>query len=81
MSDDGDQGGAGPDGSTDGDGRGASGRGFDARMLEALICPRSHGPLEWDAARGELVSRRAGLAFPVRGGIPIMLEAEARVLD
>ena len=54
------------------------GRGFDARMLEALVCPLTHAPLEWDAAREELVSRRAGLAYPVRDGIPIMLEAEAR---
>ena len=56
-------------------------RGFDARMLEALVCPRTHAPLDWDPAREELVSRRAGLAYPVRDGIPIMLETEARRLD
>lgn len=54
---------------------------FDRRMLEALVCPVSQDPLEWDAARSELVSRKAGLAYPVRNGIPIMLESEARVLD
>ncbi len=49
-------------------------------MLEALICPVTHGPLTFDADRGELVSRLAGLAFPIRAGIPIMLQSEARVL-
>lgn len=51
---------------------------FDRHMLEALVCPVTHGPLDYDAARQELVSRRAGLAFPIRAGIPIMLVAEAR---
>ena len=59
----------------------APGRGFDPRAIEALICPRTHARLEWDAERGELVSRKAGLAYPVRGGIPIMLESEARRLS
>lgn len=54
---------------------------YDRRMLEALVCPRTGGPLMWDSARQELVSRSAGLAYPVRGGIPIMLEDEARRLD
>jgi uncharacterized protein YbaR (Trm112 family) len=54
---------------------------FDRRMLEALICPQSHGPLDYDAERLELVSRRAGLAFPIRNGIPILLIDEARKLD
>ena len=53
----------------------------DRRMLEALVCPRTHGPLVYDARRQELVSRSAGLAYPIRGGIPIMLEDEARALD
>ena len=53
----------------------------DRRMLEALVCPQTRGPLVWDAERGELVSRAAGLAYPVRGGIPIMLVDEARQLD
>ena len=51
---------------------------FDRHMLEALVCPATHGRLDYDAARQELVSRTAGLAFPVRDGIPIMLIAEAR---
>lgn len=51
---------------------------FDRHMLEALVCPVTHGPLDYDAARQELVSRTAGLAFPIRAGIPIMLVSEAR---
>ena len=54
---------------------------FDRRMLEALICPQTHATLEYDAATQELVSRGAGLAFPIRGGIPILLVDEARPLD
>ena len=56
-------------------------RGYDRHMLEALVCPVTRGPLSYDAATGELVSRAAHLAFPVRGGIPIMLSDEARELD
>lgn len=51
---------------------------FDRRMLEALVCPVTHGRLDYDAARQELISRTAGLAFPIRAGIPIMLVDEAR---
>ena len=51
---------------------------FDRHMLEALVCPVTHAPLSYDAARQELVSQAAGLAFPIRAGIPIMLGAEAR---
>ncbi len=54
---------------------------FDRRMLEALICPVSQGPLSWNADRAELVSKLAKLAFPVRDGIPIMLLSEARALE
>ena len=54
---------------------------FDRRMLEALICPHSQNTLEYDADRQELVSKSAGLAFPIRNGIPVMLEDEARVLE
>lgn len=54
---------------------------FDPRMLEALVCPRTHGPLAYDAARQELVSRAARLAYPIRDGIPVMLVDEARALD
>ncbi|TRW98625.1 Trm112 family protein [Paracoccus sp. M683] len=52
--------------------------GFDRQMLEALVCPVTHTTLHYDAARQELVSRTAGLAFPIRQGIPIMLIDEAR---
>ncbi|MGA1024721.1 MAG: Trm112 family protein [Lutimaribacter sp.] len=54
---------------------------FHRRMLEALSCPRSGASLDYDAARQELVSKAAGLAYPIRNGIPIMLIDEARVLD
>lgn len=54
---------------------------FDRRMLEALICPVSHGRLDYDAARQELVSPTAHLAFPIRNGIPVMLVDEARQTD
>lgn len=53
---------------------------YDRRMLEALICPQTQGTLDWDAEANELISRKAGLAFPVRNGIPIMLVDEARAL-
>lgn len=55
--------------------------GFDRRMLEAIVCPLTQGSLTYDAARQELVSKAAGLAYPIRAGIPIMLEDEARRLD
>lgn len=55
--------------------------GFDRRMLEALVCPLTQAPLCFDAERQELVSKAAGLAFPIRRGIPIMLVDEARRLD
>ena len=54
---------------------------FDPKMLEALVCPQTHGLLTYDAARQELVSKAAHLAFPIRGGIPILLVDEARQLD
>jgi len=54
--------------------------GFDRHMLEALVCPVTHAVLSYDSARRELVSRAAGLAFPIRDGIPIMLIGEAREL-
>lgn len=53
----------------------------DRRMLEALVCPETQDQLVYDAERQELVSRAAGLAYPIRGGIPVMLVAEARRLD
>ena len=54
---------------------------FDRRMLEALICPQTHTTLEYDAEKHELISKAAGLAFPIRNGIPVMLADEARKLD
>lgn len=53
-------------------------RGFDRHMLEALVCPVTHAGLRYDAAAQELISEAAGLAFPIRDGIPIMLLGEAR---
>jgi len=54
---------------------------FDRRMLEALVCPLTHSVLSYDAERQELISKPAKLAFPIRGGIPIMLVDEAREID
>jgi uncharacterized protein YbaR (Trm112 family) len=51
---------------------------FDRKMLEALVCPHTHAPLRYDAERRELISRAAHLAYPIRGGIPVMLVDEAR---
>ena len=53
----------------------------DPRLLEILVCPQTKGPLTYDRARNELVSAKAGLAYPIRDGIPIMLVDEARSLD
>ncbi len=53
----------------------------DVFVLELLVCPLTKGPLNYDAGRGELVSRAARLAYPVRDGIPVMLPSEARVIE
>ena len=53
----------------------------DPRLLEILVCPVTKGPLRYDRERNELVSERAGLAYPIRDGIPIMLPDEARPLE
>ncbi len=53
----------------------------DPRLLAILVCPVTKGPLTYDRDTQELISRKAGLAFPVRDGIPIMLPEEARLLD
>ena len=53
----------------------------DPRLLEVLVCPLTKAPLEYDRAANELISRKAGLAYPIRDGIPIMLPEEARPLD
>ena len=54
---------------------------MDPRLLDILVCPVTKAPLEYDRVRQELISRAAGLAYPVRDGIPVMLESEARRLD
>lgn len=54
---------------------------FDRRMLEALICPVTQTGLRYDVERQELISKAAGLAYPIRDGIPVMLQDEARRLD
>ena len=54
---------------------------MDPKLLEMLVCPVTHGPLRFDRETQELISDQAGLAYPVREGIPIMLSEEARVLD
>ena len=51
---------------------------MDTKLLELLVCPLTKGPLDYDRERQELISRSARLAYPVRDGIPIMLENEAR---
>lgn len=56
-------------------------RAVDPKLLEILVCPLTKGPLRYDAARQELISDKAGLAYPIRDGIPIMLVDEARELD
>ena len=55
--------------------------GVDPKLLEILVCPLTKGPLEYDKAKGELISKQANLAYPIRDGIPIMLVDEARPLD
>ena len=54
---------------------------MDTRLLELLVCPVTKGPLEYDRQKQELISRSARLAYPVRDGVPIMLESEARTLS
>ena len=58
-----------------------SDRTLDTAVRELLVCPVTRGPLSYDAAADELVSKEANLAYPVRDGIPIMLPDEARKLD
>lgn len=53
---------------------------MDPKLLDILVCPVSKAPLEWDKEREELICRASGLAYPVRDGIPVMLESEARAL-
>lgn len=53
---------------------------MDTKLLELLVCPVTKGPLEYDRKRQELISRSARLAYPIRDGMPVMLENEARTL-
>ena len=53
---------------------------MDAKLLELLVCPVTKGPLIYDRERQELISKSARLAYPIRDGIPVMLEEEARKL-
>lgn len=64
----------------DGEGRPAGQR-ASPKLLEALVCPATGARLEYDAERAELISKSAGLAYPIRSGIPIMLIDEARKLE
>jgi len=54
---------------------------MDTRLLALLVCPVTKGPLEYDREQQELLSRSARLAYPIRDGIPILLESEARVMS
>ncbi|HSQ81477.1 MAG TPA: Trm112 family protein [Casimicrobiaceae bacterium] len=54
---------------------------MDPKLLEMLVCPVTKGPLIYDRERQELISRSARLAYPIRDGIPVMLEEEARKLS
>jgi len=60
---------------------GTAERRVDPKLLEILVCPLTKTSLDYDAKTQELISRAAGLAFPIRDGIPIMLPEEARRLD
>ena len=54
---------------------------YDRKILEALVCPITHELLEYNEEKQELISKSAGLAYPIRDGIPIMLADEARLLN
>ena len=54
---------------------------MDKKLLSILVCPVSKGALEYDSQANELICRASGLAYPIREGIPVMLETEARVLN
>lgn len=54
---------------------------MDTKLLALLVCPVTKGPLDYDREKQELVSRSARLAYPIRDGLPVMLEAEARTLS
>ncbi|MBL4567853.1 MAG: Trm112 family protein [Porticoccus sp.] len=54
---------------------------IDKKLLSILVCPVSKAPLEYDKEKDELICRVSGLAYPIRDGIPVMLESEARQLS
>ena len=54
---------------------------IDKKLLSILVCPITKAPVEYDEAKQELVCKASGLAYPIRDGIPVMLESEARVLS
>ena len=54
---------------------------MDNKLLDILVCPVSKAPVEWDRAKNELICRSSGLAYPIKDGIPVMLETEARTLS
>ena len=54
---------------------------LDPKLLEILVCPATRAPLRYDAEAGELISEAAGLAYPIRDGVPVMLIEEARRID
>lgn len=56
------------------------GQTLDPRLVEVLVCPLTHGPLDYDREKGELISKKARLAYPIRDGVPVMLADEARAL-
>jgi uncharacterized protein YbaR (Trm112 family) len=54
---------------------------LDPALVDLLVCPVTHGPLRYDAEANCLVSIQAGLAFPIRDGVPVMLEEEATIIE
>ena len=54
--------------------------GFDPGLVDLLVCPITRTPLRWDEAAAELISDEAGLAYPIRDGVPVLLAEEARVV-
>jgi uncharacterized protein YbaR (Trm112 family) len=54
---------------------------MDTRLLEILVCPVTKGKLRWSSDKQELISKSARLAYPIRAGVPVLMESEARTLD
>ena len=54
---------------------------IDPKLISALVCPKTRGPITYDRVKNELISKKAKLAFPIREGVPIMLIDEARSLE